>query len=221
MATHCNTLQHPATHCNIAHTDVVPEAPPSDAMQNTATHYHTLQHTATHCNTLQHIQMSYLKYPLTLTDTLQNTLQHTATHCNTLQHTATHISLQPASCGLVTLCCFLASGNTLQTLYHTTATHCNTLHHTTPHCTTLRHTAPRCTRPQHTAPHHTTLHHIAPHCTTLQLTFPCSQQAASSSHLVAFPAMPDAQRMQTRLQQFLKTQPYSHFVQQFYQRAVF
>jgi len=34
--THCNTLQHTATHCN--------------TLQHTATHCNTLQHTATHCN---------------------------------------------------------------------------------------------------------------------------------------------------------------------------
>jgi len=71
-ATHCNTLQQHATHCN-APTRVSPSLtlklmflmPPTLV----CLFCHTLQrHTATHCNTLR----------------------HTATHCNTLQHTATH-----------------------------------------------------------------------------------------------------------------------------------
>ena len=57
--THCNTLQHIATHCNAAWST------PCSTLQHT-------QHTATHCNTLQN------------TATHCNTLQHTATHCNTL-----------------------------------------------------------------------------------------------------------------------------------------
>jgi len=59
--THCNTLQHTATHgthCNTLHYTAA-------YTHASATHCNTLQHTATHCNTLQ----------------------HTATHCNTLQHT--------------------------------------------------------------------------------------------------------------------------------------
>ena len=58
-ATHCNTLQHTATHCT--------------------THCSTLQHTETHCNTLQHTAQHTAAHC--------NTLQHTATHCDTLQHT--------------------------------------------------------------------------------------------------------------------------------------
>jgi len=43
-ATHCNTLQHTATHC-----------------KHTATHCNTLQYTATHCNTLQQAQKDFLR----------------------------------------------------------------------------------------------------------------------------------------------------------------
>ena len=43
-ATHCNTLQHTATHCNI----ICGKRPARQAICK------TLQHTATHCNTLQH-----------------------------------------------------------------------------------------------------------------------------------------------------------------------
>ena len=73
IATHCNTLQHPATHCNtLLHT-----ATHCRALYHTAIHCYTLLHPATHCNTLLH------------TATHCNTLQHTATHCYTLLHTAT------------------------------------------------------------------------------------------------------------------------------------
>jgi len=59
-SSHCNTLQHPATH----------------KLQHTAAHCSTLQHTATHCDALQY----------TLLALSVNTQQHTAAHCNTLQH---------------------------------------------------------------------------------------------------------------------------------------
>jgi len=62
LATHCNTLQHTATHCE-------------SVLQHTATHCNTLQHTATHCNTLQHTATHYN----TLQQTANNTLQQTAT----------------------------------------------------------------------------------------------------------------------------------------------
>jgi len=61
QATHCNTLQHTATHCN------------------------TLQHNAKqaiHCNTLSLCSSQFAPTRCISTNT--------ATHCNTLQHTATH-----------------------------------------------------------------------------------------------------------------------------------
>jgi len=70
-ATHYNTLQRTATHCN--------------TQQLSATLYTTLQHITTRCNTGS----------ATLCNTLQetardcNTLQHSATLCNTMQHSAT------------------------------------------------------------------------------------------------------------------------------------
>jgi len=115
---HCITLQHPATFCNMM-------------QQCTATHRNTLgtfilaynrcwgvshlttlQFTASHCNTVQHsatMQCNALKHTMYLDTSIQqmpgrfhfwpnatqtathcNTLQHTATtHCNTLQHIAT------------------------------------------------------------------------------------------------------------------------------------
>jgi len=113
--THCDTLQHTATHCNApAHhlqQRVVCSAFDStyNTLQHTATHCNTLQHAAAHCNTLQHTP----KHSKTLQHTcyrawcavhvttrdlgvamMYNTMQHTATHCNTLQHTATHRQLR-------------------------------------------------------------------------------------------------------------------------------
>jgi len=117
-ATHYNTLQHTATHCNTL-------------QQQTATRwfhktprkrYPSSRHTAAHCNTLQHISAhcSTLQHTAARCSTLQhkatqcNTVQHGATHYNTLQHTATHIAPH-------------------------TATHCNT------HCNALQHTPKECT----------------------------------------------------------------------------
>ena len=48
VATHCNTLQHTATHCKLQHT-----AKHCNALQHTATHCNTLRRTTTHCDTLQ------------------------------------------------------------------------------------------------------------------------------------------------------------------------
>ena len=58
IATHCNALQHTATHSTHCNT-----------LQRTAAH---MQHTATHCHALPRTAIRY------------NTLQRTATHCNTL-----------------------------------------------------------------------------------------------------------------------------------------
>ena len=61
MATHCNTLQHPATHCN--------------ALQHIGTHCNTLPHIATHRNTQEFAK--------------RDGRETCPTDCNTLQHTAT------------------------------------------------------------------------------------------------------------------------------------
>jgi len=114
-ATHCNTLQHAATHffshhilCDLcSKTGLVHSSTCTlcTVTAITATHYvatccntkhcvvtrcNTTQHTATHCNTLQH------------TATHCNTLQHNATQCNTLQRTLQH-TLQHAAtrCSIV------------------------------------------------------------------------------------------------------------------------
>ena len=101
MATHNNTLQHTATHCNTMQTHVIWQhtAIHCKSLQRTATHCNTLQHTAIHCNTLQvsatqqqhtatHCNSRYFLLQ-TRNKASCNTLQQTATHCNTLQHTAT------------------------------------------------------------------------------------------------------------------------------------
>ena len=84
ITTHCNKLQHTATHCISIRQDreatvsrCITFVSQCNTLQHTATHCNTLQHTTAHCNTLQH------------TATRCSTLQRTATHCNTLQHTAT------------------------------------------------------------------------------------------------------------------------------------
>jgi len=71
LLTHCNTLKHAATRCNMDNTlqqtatnTISAPNSRSNTTISTATRYNTLQHTAT-------------------------ALQHTATHCNTLQHTST------------------------------------------------------------------------------------------------------------------------------------
>jgi len=120
-ATHCNTLQHDAAHCN-THTctsGCAASAPAtySNTLQHTYASQNTQhgpqQRTATNCNTLQY------------TATCCNTLQHTAANCSTLQHIAAHCS----------------------TLQHTTA-HYSTLQHTATHCNTLQHTATHTHAPQ-------------------------------------------------------------------------
>jgi len=71
VTTHCNTLQHAATHCNILHTWCVCQNSPKVVQR--VCYIGMDQHTATHCNTLQH------------TATYCIALQHTATYCHTLQ----------------------------------------------------------------------------------------------------------------------------------------
>ena len=77
LLTHCNTLQHAETCCNMDKT-----------LQHTATNTipapnsssNTTRSTATRCNTLQHTATA---------------LQHSATHCNTVQRTATQCNTPP------------------------------------------------------------------------------------------------------------------------------
>jgi len=105
IATHCNTLQHTATHyggCAV-HARVlrVRMCVLATSLQHIATHCNTLLHSATHCNkelwrracvSSPHVQHNAVP---------GNTLQHTATHYNTLQHTATNCNKQFWWCACV------------------------------------------------------------------------------------------------------------------------
>ena len=136
-ATHCSTIQHTATPCNMLYNTAslqhVLFATQCYILIISLNLYHhsallttcsnTLQHNATHCNTLQHMLSATqcyifvislnLYYHSALLTTCSNTLQHNAIRCNTLQHTATHCHTPPH-----------------------TATQCNSLQHSTSYCNT-------------------------------------------------------------------------------------
>jgi len=118
---HCNILQHTATHCNTLSFTFVRSFPRCISshykllnLHHTALHCTTLQHTATHCPYVRKKLFALHFFLLLLA--YCKTLQLTAIHCTTLPHTALH---RP-------------------TLHHT-APHCATLHHTATHCDTLYH----------------------------------------------------------------------------------
>jgi len=126
-ATHCNSMQHTTTYCNILQLSLCCycrlRAGPW-IVQHTATHCNT--HTATYCNTHGNIlQHTYVA------------TEHAATHCNTLQHTATHNTLQHTSVATATCGQGLGWRNTLQL----TATHNNTLQLTATLCNALHYAA--------------------------------------------------------------------------------
>ena len=86
QATHCNTLQHITTHCN---------------MMQHATHCNTLQHTATQYNTLQHAtnpRVSSAYYARLITHIHARTQKreltrgslHSRAHSHAYTHTRTH-----------------------------------------------------------------------------------------------------------------------------------
>ena len=97
--THCNTLQHAATRCNIMQPRCIPphtltqktyRGMVSDERRVSATHCNTLQLTVTHRGMASDERQVY------------NTLQRTATQCNTLHmqrrccsspHTCTHLNI--------------------------------------------------------------------------------------------------------------------------------
>ena len=75
--THCNTLQHAATHCNAdmefydaGYNEIIPVRD-------------ILQHAATHCNT----GMQFYDEEYNEIIPVRETLQRASTHCNMLQHT--------------------------------------------------------------------------------------------------------------------------------------
>jgi len=105
--THCNNLQHTATHC-------LSPSRYDERARNVSFYCKILQH---NYNTLQHtVTCSVLRAHTECGILLQNTAtqqQHTATHCHLFSTTSAH------------------------GMWKRTATHCNTLQHTTTHCDTL------------------------------------------------------------------------------------
>ena len=88
---HCNTLQHTATHCNTS-ADALCQLAVAYVYEHMYSHCNTLQHAATHCNTSAHV-LCQLAVACVYEHIYShcNTLQHTATRCNALQQTATHV----------------------------------------------------------------------------------------------------------------------------------
>jgi len=128
-ASHYNTLQHAATHCNTLQYQPHSKgqelckwgrevtATYCNTLEYTATHCNTLQHTATHCMTLEHTATSAAFKKATILEvrdggncnTLQHTTtQHTATPCNIRQHAAIHYTISRMCCTVlkcVAVCC--------------------------------------------------------------------------------------------------------------------
>ena len=128
-ATHCNTLQHIAIHCNTVRNRERSEIHwRRNPLQHTATHCILLHHTATHCNTLQHTAIH-----CQASASESNTLQHTVTSCNTLQHTAIDSNTLQHTTQRVTAKergAFITTRVFISEILQHTATHCNTLQHT-------------------------------------------------------------------------------------------
>ena len=155
-ATHCNTLQHTATHCNpqfrmsagtwwqrgIGFLMCIGLFPQKSPIISGSFAERDLQLKTSYASSPPGTLFWFAK--MIRFETHCNTLQHTATHCNTMQHPATQCNTlqHPAS-----------PYNTLQ---HP-ATPCNTLQHPAIPCNTLQHTAKHCSTQQHTATHSNTL----------------------------------------------------------------
>ena len=105
-ATHCNTLQHTATHWASSGLGFYSFAP--------SQRQHTRQHTATHCTTLQHTATWLELFLVSICHYTQgNSLQHTEQYCNALQHAATYCNIAWARC-LLSHTCRYTNSNTLQ-----------------------------------------------------------------------------------------------------------
>ena len=157
--THCNKLQHTATHRR--HSD--------HALWHVTTiciyahaHCNTRQHTTTHCDTLQHSLQHSVRRVMTIHE-YTYTYVYTHTHCNTLHHTAS--LSQTRHDHTIHTCIYIYIYTHTNT--HT-ATYCNTLHHTAvskwiaaghdcsypTKCTpTLQYAATHCNIQPHTATH--------------------------------------------------------------------
>jgi len=129
-ATHCNTLQHTATHFPLQHTATHCNTLQRTSQYNTLhTKYcNTLQHTATHRS---HGRRCCYRLPANISDMVHRARVLTATHCNnatycnTLQHTS-----HGRRCG------DRLRANVSYGVYGArilTATHCNTLQHNATH----------------------------------------------------------------------------------------
>jgi len=172
-ATHCNTLQHTATH----YTQLQCVAVCCSDWFALANSPHLFRALVLWCC----LSLALLaRTTSNLTCAISHTHIYTHTHSHTHTHTHTHIR-EPV---------MLADGVTWGT-----ATNCHTLHHIATHRNTPQHTATRCntgtsssnsmrkrksrnihsqqwtnTTPQHTATHCNTPQHTATHCNTLQHT---------------------------------------------------
>ena len=114
---HCNTLHHTATQCNIHGKLLSNRIRGMPITAPSGSHCNTLQHTATHCITLHYTRQAVVQLISRYADNrIWFTLQHNATRCNILQHTRKSIIQQISR---------YADNRTLRfTLQHTT-THCN------------------------------------------------------------------------------------------------
>ena len=124
VATHCNTLQHTATH--------------KRCVWLVRTHLITcVCHIGLHvCLIYDYVWVSYVITCVCHLWLHHFELQHTATHCNTLQHTATHLITCVSHVWLQYYAMSLSCPHTL----HYITLSCNTLQHTATHCNTLQHT---------------------------------------------------------------------------------
>jgi len=113
-ATHCNTLQHAATHRSIT---VRTELALSYLVEIRRSHCKTLQNTATRCNTLQH----------TCPDRARALYEIWPSPCKTLQDPATH--------------CTVPVRTERELFFEIWPSHCNTKQQTTAHCNTPQHTS--------------------------------------------------------------------------------
>jgi len=154
-ATHCNTLQHTATHRN------TPE-------QHTATHWYT--HAPKTCSPCSCVRVCHHS----CTATHCNKLRHTATHCySTLQHTYTMNMLTLLTCVCVPSPLYVSAIPHTQSPVQ--SPHCNTLLRIETYCNTLQHThIHKLMWSHHVATHfnthRNTLQHTATHCNTIQHT---------------------------------------------------
>jgi len=166
MATHGNTWQHTAAHCNTRQHNSLIQSGCCSVLHCASVRCCVLLRVAmcclnNHYQDWSHVTIKSQKEVCVYVCVCGGGYGYRLESMTTLQrlrkihHTAHHFALQ-RHCKVV----------------HSTAHHCTILYHTVPYCTILQHTAAHCTTLQHIAPHCTTLHHTAPHRTTLHHTAP-------------------------------------------------